>query len=55
MKALEEVFAKTMPREMGLGLHGDEFPGEEGAAGDVGAGDLRLFSALRFSDRGGPV
>ena len=50
MKALEEVFAQTMPSEMGLRLSRHVVPGEESAAKAFRRGDLRLLAAVRVPD-----
>ena len=42
MKALEEVFAQTMPPEMGFDYTGMSFQEKEGAS--------KAFPARRFSD-----
>ena len=42
-KALEEVFAETMPREMGFDYAGYFVSGKEGAARRFAGGHLRLF------------
>ena len=55
MKALEEVFAQTMPREMGFDYSGHVVPGEEGAGRRLAVGDLRLLAAVRVPDSGGAL
>ena len=55
MRALEEVFAETMPQRNGLRLHGHVVPGAEGAAGYFAGSHLRLLAALRLPDPGGAV
>ena len=55
MKALEEVFAQTMPPRDGLRLLRHVVPGEEGAGRRVVVGDLRILAAVRVSDSGGAL
>jgi HAE1 family hydrophobic/amphiphilic exporter-1 len=55
MRALEAVFAETMPSEMGYDYIGHVVPGAEGAAGHLAGGHLRLLAALRLPDPGGAV
>ena len=50
MAALEEIFAETMPREMGYDYIGHVVPGEEGAEGVPPIGDLRLLTAVCLPD-----
>ena len=52
MKALEETFEQTMPREMGFDYMGMSLPGEEGAGRRPDLGDLRLLAAVRVPDSG---
>ena len=54
-EALEEVFAQTMPREMGFDYIGHVVPGKEGAARRAACGDLRVLAAVRVPDSGGVV
>ena len=53
MKALEETFDQTMPREMGYDYMGMSYPGKEGAGGRSHVGDLRLLAAVRVPDSRG--
>ena len=53
--ALEQVFAQTMPSEMGLRLPGHFISGEKGTARCAAGGDLRTLAALRVSDPVGAV
>ena len=55
MTALEEVFAAHHAARDGLRLPRHELPGEEGAGGRAGVGDLRALAALRLPDPGRPV
>ena len=50
MRALEQVFASTMPSRDGLRLQRHVVPGEGGAAGRVADGDLRPLAARRVPD-----
>ena len=49
MKALEEVFAQTMPREMGFDYMRHELPGKAGAGRRIASSHLRLLAAVRVS------
>jgi HAE1 family hydrophobic/amphiphilic exporter-1 len=55
MRALEEVFAETMPNEMGYDYMGMSFQEQKGPAGRLADGHLRLLAALRLPDPGGAV
>ena len=55
MKALEEIFAQTMPRANGLRLLRHVVPGKEGAGRRVVRRDLRVLPAVRVPDSGGAV
>ena len=55
MKALEEVFAQTMPREMGYDYMGMSFQEKKAQEGVSAVGDLRLLAAVRVPDSGGAV
>ncbi len=50
MAALEEVFAQTMPPEMGYDYSGHLVPGEESAARRFAIGHLRILAAVRVPD-----
>ena len=54
-QALEEVFAQTMPREMGYDYQGMSFQEQVRRAGRFRDDDLRFFAAVCFSDPCGPV
>ena len=54
-KALEEVFAQTMPREMGYDYLGMSFQEKKAQEGVSAGGDLRPFAAVRLPDPGGAV
>ena len=49
MKALEETFDQTMPREMGYDYMGMSYPGEEGAGGRAHVGDLLASRCCSYS------
>ena len=51
-KALEEVFAQTMPPEMGYDYMGMSFQEKKAAAGRPARGDLRSLLAVCVSDSG---
>ena len=55
MKALEETFAQTMPREMGYDYTGMSFQEKKAQEGVPPCGDLRLLAAVRVPDSGGAV
>ncbi len=55
MKALEEVFAQTMPREMGFDYSGMSFQEKKAQEGVSAGGDLRILTAVRLSDSGRAV
>ena len=55
MQALEEVFAETMPREMGYDYAGMSFQEKAATAGCARQRHFRLLAALRFSDPGGTL
>ncbi len=50
MKVMEEVFAQTMPREMGFRLHGHVISGAESRPGDSGRGGLWALAPVCFPD-----
>ena len=49
-KALEEVFAQTMPRDMGFDYFGMSFQEKKAARGRLAGADLRAVAAVRLSD-----
>ena len=51
-KALEEVFAQTMPRQMGYDYFGMSFQEQQSGGGRVGGNDLWAIGALRVPDSG---
>ena len=55
MAALEEVFAQTMPGEMGFDYTGMSFQEQKAAQGVSPCDDLRPVAALRLPDPGGAV
>ena len=55
MKALEEVFAQTMPPEMGYDYLGMSFQEKKAQEGVPAWRDLRPVAAVRFSDPGGAL
>ena len=55
IKALEEVFQKTMPQEMGYDYIGMSLPGEKGERRCPHLRHLRDVAAFRVSDPRGPV
>ena len=55
MKALEETFAQTMPREMGYDYMGMSFQEKKAQEGVPDVGDLRVLAAVRLPDSGGAV
>ncbi len=50
MKALEDTFAETMPREMGFDYTGMSFQEQQAAQGIPPAADVRAVAAVRVSD-----
>ena len=55
MKALEEMFDQTMPREMGYDYMGMSFQEKKAQEGVPPCGDLRVLAAVRVPDSGGAV
>ena len=55
MAALEEVFAATMPREMGFDYNGMSFQEKVAQEGVLGERDLRALAARRVPDPGRAV
>ena len=55
MKALEEIFDQTMPREMGYDYMGMSFQEKKAQEGVPAVGDLRLLAAVRVPDSGGAL
>jgi hypothetical protein len=55
MRALEEVFAETMPNEMGYDYMGMSFQEQKAAAGRLADGHLCFSLLVRLPDPGGPV
>ena len=55
MKALEETFAQTMPREMGYDYMGMSFQEKKAQQGVSCIGDFRILAAVRVPDSGGAV
>ena len=55
MKALEEVFAQTMPREMGFDYMGMSFQEKKAQEGVSAVGHLRVLAAVRVPDSGGAL
>ena len=55
MKALEETFAQTMPREMGYDYTGMSFQEQQAAKGVSTVAGIRTVAAVRVPDSGGPV
>ena len=55
MKALEDVFAETMPREMGFDYMGMTYQEQEGARRRFADGHLRLLASLRLPHPGSAV
>ena len=55
MKALEEVFASTMPGGMGVRLHGYVVPREGGLGRGAGQRDFRVLSVVCVPDSRGTV
>ena len=55
MKALEEVFDETMPREMGYDYMGMSFQDQMAAERRAARGHLRALAAVRLPDPGGAV
>ena len=55
MKALEETFAQTMPREMGYDYMGMSFQEKKAQEGVSSVGHLRLLAAVRVPDSGRAV
>ena len=52
MKALEEVFDQTMPREMGYDYKDMSFQEKKAQQGIPPARDFRVLAAVRFPDSG---
>ena len=52
MKALEEVFAQTMPPEMGYDYSGMSFQEKKAQEGVSSVGDLRILAAVCLPDSG---
>ena len=55
MKALEEVFAETMPAEMGFDYMGMSFQEKVAAEGVPAERDLRVLAPVRLPHPGRPV
>ena len=55
MKAMEEVFDETMPPGMGYDYMGMSYQEQEGAAGHLADGHLRVLAAVRVSHSGGAI
>ena len=55
MKALEEIFAQTMPREMGYDYSGMSFQEKKAQEGVSSSVIFGVLAALRVSDSGGSL
>ena len=55
MKALEEVFAQTMPPEMGYDYSGMSFQEKKAQEGVSAVGDLRILAAVCLPDSRGAL